>query len=68
MNTITSILRKLPDLKTSTDFGKAITNLETEHAAALAAVGELESQREDLIFAGGDLANWHPISRQPRAG
>ena len=56
MNTITSILRKLPDLKTSTDFGKAITNLETEHAAAVAAVGELEAGRESAIFDGGDLA------------
>ena len=55
MNTITSILRKLPDLKTSTDFGKAITNLETEHAAAVAAVGELEAGRESAIFDGGDL-------------
>ena len=56
MNAITSILKRLPKMKTSADFDAAIADLETEHAAALAAVGELEAQREDLIFTGGDLA------------
>ncbi len=56
MNAITSILARLPKAKTSADFDAAITDLETEHAAATAAVGELEAGREAAIFSGGDLA------------
>jgi len=55
MNAITSILARLPKAKTSADFDAALADLETEHAAALAAVGTLESQREDMIFTGGNL-------------
>ncbi len=55
MNVLTNILKKLPGLKTSADFDAALADLETEHAAALAAVAELEAQREDLIFSGGDI-------------
>jgi chromosome segregation ATPase len=55
MNMITSILARLPKAKTSADFDAAISELEKEFALARAAVGELEAQREDTIFAGGDL-------------
>ncbi len=50
-----NILSNLTKLKSAADFSAAITDLEREHAAALAAVADLESQREDLIFSGGDL-------------
>ena len=56
MNMITNILARLPGLKSSADFDAAITDLETEHASALAAVGELEAGREAAIFDGGNLA------------
>ena len=56
MNAITSILSKMPGLKSSEDFAGAIDTLETEHASALAAVAELEAGRESAIFDGGDLA------------
>ena len=56
MNMIDTILKRLPGLKTASDFDAAITDLETEHAAAVAAVGELEAGREAAIFGGGDLA------------
>ncbi len=55
MNMISNVLARLPKAKTSADFDAALADLKTEHAAALADVGELESQREDLIFTGGDL-------------
>ena len=56
MNAITSILSSLKKLKSSADFTAAIDTLETEHAEAVAAVGELEAGRESAIFDGGDLA------------
>ena len=56
MNMIDTILKRLPGLKTASDFDAAITDLETEHAAAVAAVGELEAGREAAIVGGGDLA------------
>ncbi len=56
MNMISTILKQLPGLKSSADFDAAITDLETEHAAALAAVTDLEAGREAAIFNGGDLA------------
>ena len=56
MNMISTVLKRLPKAKTSADFDAALADLETEHARALAAVGELEGKREDLIFTGGDLA------------
>ena len=55
MNAFTSILSKMPGLKSSADFADALGDLETEHAAATAAAADLESQREDLIFSGGNL-------------
>ena len=55
MNALTSILSKMPGLKSSDDFAAAITDLEREYAEAVAAVAELEGKREDLIFSGGDL-------------
>ena len=56
MNAITNILARLPKVKTSVDFDAAIGDLEMARAEAAAAVAELEGQREDLIFDGGDLA------------
>ena len=56
MHAITSILRSLKKLKSSADFTAPIDTLETEHAEAVAAVGELEAGRESAIFDGGDLA------------
>ena len=56
MNAISNILARLPKAKSSADFDAALVDLETEQVAALAAVGDLEAQREDLIFTGGDLA------------
>ena len=56
MNMISTILKQLPGLKSSSDFASAIDSLETEHASALAAVTELEAGREAAIFDGGDLA------------
>ena len=50
-----NVLSNLRKMKTSTDFAAGIDSLETEHAAALAAVGELESQREDTLFEGRNL-------------
>ena len=55
MNAITSILSSLKKLKSSADFTAAIDTLETEHAEAVAAVGEFEAGRESAIFGGGDL-------------
>ena len=55
MNAITTILKRLPALKSAADFDAAITDIEREHAEAGAAVGTLESQREDMIFTGGNL-------------
>ncbi len=51
-----NVLSTLKKLKTSADFAGAIDTLEADHAEAVAAVGELEGKREDLIFTGGDLA------------
>ena len=56
MNALTSILSKMPGLKSSADFAGAIDTLEAEHSSALAVVGELESRREDAIFGSGDLS------------
>ena len=50
-----NVLTNLKKLKTSTDFDAAITDLETEHAEAVAAVGEMEAGRESAIFDGGNL-------------
>ncbi len=55
MNALTNHLKQLPGLKSSDDFAAAITDLETEHAEAVAAVGELEAGRESAIFDGGNL-------------
>ncbi len=52
---MTKILENLKKLKSSADFAAAITDLETEHTAATAAVAELEAGREAAIFSGGNL-------------
>ena len=48
-------LGNLRKLKSSADFDAAIPDLETAHAEAVAAVGELESKREAVLFEGGRL-------------
>ncbi len=53
---MTNVLSNLKKLKSSADFDTAITDLEAELSEATADVDELESQREDLIFSGGNLA------------
>ena len=40
MNAITTILKRLPALKSAADFDAAITDIEREHAEAGAAVAE----------------------------
>ena len=56
MTALTSLLSKLPALKSSEDFAGAVATLETAHSEASAKVAELEAGREDRIFSGGDLA------------
>ena len=56
MNSLTTILKKLPSLKTSAEFGTAVATLEAEHSEVTAAVAALAGKREDVIFEGGDLA------------
>ena len=60
MNTITSILKQLPGLKTAADFASASAALEAEKTKLAADVAALKAKREQTIFNGGKL---EPVER-----
>ncbi len=51
-----NVLTNLKKLRTSSEFGAAIGDLEREHVEATAKVDKLEAGREAAIFDGGDLS------------
>lgn len=56
MSGLLELFKRLPKAKTPADYEAVLADAEKQAEAARARLADLESRREDVIFAGGDLA------------